>query len=58
MEVHAPIEMSYMLPATIVGGTEVAVRSEGEIVRAETPAARDGTFLYAVRILGYNAAML
>ncbi len=56
MEVHEPIQMSYILPATIAGRTEVAVRSEGEIVRAERPAARDGPFLFAVRILGYYAA--
>ena len=55
MKVHAPIQMSYILPATIAGGTEVAVRSVGEIVRTETPADRDGTFLFAVRILGYYA---
>ena len=57
MEVRAPIHMSYVLPATIAGMRGLAVGCKGEIVRVKAPTTRDGTFLFAVKILDYYPGM-
>ena len=53
LKVHAPIQMSYVLPTTIAGKSGLAVHCQGEIVRSETPANKEGTFLFAVKILDF-----
>ena len=54
---HTPIQLSYVLPTTVVGNSSLPVHCKGEIVRTETPASpEDGTFLFAVKILGYDSS--
>ncbi|HLY59839.1 MAG TPA: PilZ domain-containing protein [Terriglobia bacterium] len=56
MKVHTPIHMNYSLPASVAGRAGLEVGCKGEVVRVETPESQDGTFLFAVKILGYDAA--
>jgi PilZ domain len=53
LKVHTPIQLRYVLPNTIAGKSSLAVHCKGEIVRSETPAAKEGTFLFAVKILDF-----
>jgi hypothetical protein len=50
---HAAIQISYVLPATIAGTSGLPVNCKGQIVRTEVPANKEGTFLFAVKILDY-----
>ena len=54
LKVHAPIQMSYVLPTTIAGKSGLAVNCKGEIVRSETPDNNEGTFLFDVKIVDYH----
>jgi hypothetical protein len=56
LDVHTPIHMNYSLPASVAGRTGLEVGCKGEAVRVETPDSEDGTFLFAVKILGYDSA--
>jgi len=48
--------MNYSLPASIAGGAGLEVPCKAEVIRVETSATEDGTFLFAAKILDDNTA--